>query len=122
MVALALVLALVLVRALLALPVVRARRRCDLDLCDSCSVHCRCPCRRCHCFFLLLLFVVIVDEMSGYHFLLLYPTKLLALSKITGAITLEQGFSERYGEMRGMITDVNPPSEMYPLIWVFSNK
>jgi hypothetical protein len=34
----------------------------------------------------------------------------------------EQGFTERHGEMRGMMVDACPPEDMYPLIWVFSQK
>jgi hypothetical protein len=60
--------------------------------------------------------------ITDFHFLLLYPARLLALSKINGDIVFEQGFKERFGEMRGMVVDPQPPAGMHPLIWVFSSR
>jgi hypothetical protein len=60
--------------------------------------------------------------ITEFHFLLLFPTKLMALSKVTGAVMFEQGLPERVGELRGMVIDSNPPDDLYPLIWVFSSR
>ena len=61
-------------------------------------------------------------SMTEFHVLLLYPSKLLAISKLNQEIVFEQGVKERFGEMRGMVTDAGPPGTQYPLIWLFSNR
>lgn len=61
-------------------------------------------------------------SMTEFHVLMLYPSKLLAISKLNQEIVFEQGFKERFGEMRGMVTDAGPPGTQYPLIWLFSNR
>jgi hypothetical protein len=61
-------------------------------------------------------------SMTEFHILLLYPSKLLAICKLNQEIVFEQGFKERFGEMRGMVTDAGPPGSPYPLIWLFSNR
>ncbi len=57
---------------------------------------------------------------AQFHNLLLFPTKLMALSKVTGEIAYEQGFGDRLGEMRGMALALGAPDDVHPLIWVYS--
>lgn len=66
--------------------------------------------------------IPVAISLTEFHLLLLYPSKILALSTLNNEIVFEQGFKERFGEMRGMVTDGYAPGSVYPLIWLFSNR
>lgn len=60
--------------------------------------------------------------LTEFHFLLLFPSRLLAVSKLSGEVVFEQGFKERFGEMRGMVTDGCIPGSVVPFVWLFSSR
>jgi hypothetical protein len=66
--------------------------------------------------------VPVAISLTEFHYLLLYPSKLLAISKLSGEVVFEQGFKERFGEMRGMVTDPCSPGSTMPVVWLFSNR
>lgn len=66
--------------------------------------------------------IPVAISLTEFHYLLLYPSKLLAISKLSGEVVFEQGFKERFGEMRGMVTDPCSPGNTMPVVWLFSNR